>query len=134
MLKCPEKKELKGLLIPYRMIQNRDNVPIFVGEFGVASRCPECNAELKWVERVLSIFREFGWSWSYWTYKSVAGALVPDGLYRIFDYDMFRRDSATPGIEHIYNVIKNNEKGFYNTLDTERFSLHKELHRIISGF
>jgi len=133
MLKCPGNKELKELLTPFRLIQNKDNVPIFVGEFGVASRCPECNAELKWVKHVLSIFKGFGWSWSYWTYKSVAGALVPDGIYRIFDHDMFRRDSATPGMENILDVLKNNEDLFYRTLDTERFFLHKELRKIISG-
>jgi len=132
-LKCPGKKELKGLLKPYREMQKKDNVPIFVGEFGVTSRCPVCNSELKWVEHVLSIFREFGWSWSYWTYKSVAGALVPDGLYSIFDHEMFRRDSATPGMENIYNILGYNEKKLYKTLETGNFSLHKELHKIISG-
>ncbi|MCX5726900.1 MAG: hypothetical protein NT030_07005, partial [Candidatus Saganbacteria bacterium] len=133
-LRCPGKKELKGLLKPYYDIQKKDNVPIIVGEFGVSSRCPVCNSELKWVEQVLGIFKEFGWSWSYWTYKSVAGALVPDGLYRIFDREMFRRDSATPGMENIYNILGYNEKKLYNTLDTGNFSLHKELHKIISRY
>jgi aryl-phospho-beta-D-glucosidase BglC (GH1 family) len=134
LLKCPGKKEIKNFLEPFRGIQNKHNVPIFVGEFGVASRCPECNAELKWVERTLSVFREFGWSWSYWTYKSVAGMLVPDGLYRIFNHEMFRRDSATPGMENIYNILKRDEKKFYKTLDTGNFHLHKELHKIISRY
>jgi len=132
--KCPPRAYMKNELMKFKDIQDKDNVPIFVGEFGVASRCPECNAELRWVEHTLSIFREFGWSWSYWTYKSVAGALVPDGLYRAFDYEMFRRDSAAPGMENIYNVLKYNEKKFYKTLDTRNFSLHKELHKIISRY
>jgi len=132
--KCPSRAYLKKELMKFKKIQEKDNVPIFVGEFGVASRCPECHAELKWVERTMSIFKEFGWSWSYWTYKSVAGALVPDGLYRIFDHEMFRRDSATPGMENIYNILKYNEKKFYKTLDTVNFSLHKKLHQVISRF
>ena len=132
--KCPSRAYLKKELMVFKKIQDRDNVPIFVGEFGVASRCPECHAELKWVERTLSIFKELGWSWSYWTYKSTAGALVPDGLYRIYDYEMFRRDSATPGMENIYNILKYNEKKFYETLDTGKFSLHKKLHQVISRF
>jgi aryl-phospho-beta-D-glucosidase BglC (GH1 family) len=134
LLKCPPKAYMKKELMKFKNIQDRDNVPIFVGEFGVASRCPECHAELKWVEHTLSIFREFGWSWSYWTYKSVAGALVPDGLYRIFDHEMFRRDSAVPGMENIYNIIKYDENRFYKTLDTKNFSLHKKLHELISRF
>jgi endoglucanase len=132
LLKCPGKKEIKRLLNNYRDIQARDDVPIFVGEFGVSSRCPECNAELKWVERVLSVFGEFGWSWSYWTYKSVAGMLVPDGLFRIFNHEIFRRESTTPGMENIYAILKYDERKFYKTLDTGNFSLHKELHKIIS--
>ncbi len=132
LMRYPGKTFLKKELSRYRKVQLRDNVPIFVGEFGVSSRCLECNAELKWVEHALSIFREFGWSWSYWTYKSTAGALVPDGLYRIYDYEMFRRDSAAPGMENIYNVLKHDEKRFFRTLDTRNFSLHKELHKILS--
>jgi endoglucanase len=132
LLKCPGKKEIKRLLKNYRDIQARDDVPIFVGEFGVSSRCPECNAELKWVERVLSVFREFGWSWSYWTYKSVAGMLVPDGLFRIFNHEIFRRESTTPGMENIYAILKYDEREFYKTLDTGNFSLHKELHKLLS--
>ena len=132
--RCPGKNELKKLLQPYLDIQNEHNVPIFVGEFGVASRCPECNAELKWVEHTLSLFKEFGWSWSYWTYKSVAGMLVPDGLYRIFDHEMFHRESATPGMENICNILKHNGARFHKTLGTNNFSLHKELHKILSRY
>lgn len=134
MIRYPGKSYLKKELYRYRKVQLRDNVPIFVGEFGVASRCSECNAELKWVEHTLSLFREFGWSWSYWTYKSVAGATVPDGLYRIYDYEMFRRDSAAPGMENIYSVLKKDEKRFYKMLDTRNFSLHKELHKILTRY
>jgi aryl-phospho-beta-D-glucosidase BglC (GH1 family) len=132
LLCCPGKKELKGHLKPFREIQNRDNVPVLVGEFGVASRCPVCNSELKWVEHALAIFREFGWSWSYWTYKSVAGALVPDGVYRIFDHEMFRRDSDAPGMENVIKVLKTGEKRFYKTLDTSNFKLHRKLQKILS--
>ncbi|MFH1710102.1 MAG: glycoside hydrolase family 5 protein [bacterium] len=132
LLKCPSRAYLKMELMKFKKFQDAENVPILVGEFGVSSRCPECNSELKWAKYVLSIFREFGWSWSYWTYKSTAGALVPDGLYRIFDHEMFRRDSAAPGMENIYKILKHNEKKLYKTLDTKNFSLHKELHKILS--
>jgi len=134
LLKCPGKNELRNYLKPYRMVQVRDNVPIFVGEFGVSSRCPVCHDELKWVQRTLEIFKEFGWSWSYWTYKSVAGMLVPDGLYQTFDYELFRKDSATPGMENIYKILGYAEKRLYAALDTKNFKLHDKLHRIITRF
>lgn len=131
MLDRPDKKYLRGELTKYRKIQLRDNVPMLVGEFGVASRCSACNDELKWVRDVLAIFKEFGWSWSYWTYKSVAGALVPDGLYRIFDHEAFRRESSSPGMENIYRLLKSREKELYRKLGTNSFTLHKELYNIL---
>ncbi len=131
LMRYPGKAYMKKELSRYRKVQLRDNVPMFVGEFGVASRCSECNSELKWVGHVLSIFREFGWSWSYWTYKSTAGALVPDGLYRIYDYEMFRRDSAEPGMENIIKLLKDNSGRFYSLLETKNFTLHEKLHKIL---
>lgn len=134
LMDCPPKSYLLNELLVFKKIQARDNVPIFVGEFGVSSRCHVCNSELKWVKHALSIFRKFGWSWSYWTYKSVAAMLVPDGLYQTFDHEMFRRDSATPGMENIYKVLGYAEKKLYKALETANFQLHKELHSIISRF
>lgn len=131
LIRYPGKTFLKKELSRYRKVQLRDNVPMFVGEFGVASRCPECHDELRWVKDTLSIFKEFGWSWSYWTYKSVAGATVPDGLYRIYDYEMFRRDSAEPGMENIIKLLKDNAGKFYGMLDTKNFTLHEKLHKIL---
>lgn len=133
LLKCPAKKEIDGYLKPYRDIQLRDNVPMFAGEFGVSSRCHACHDELKWVKRTLEIFNKYGWSWSYWTYKSVAGMLAPDGLYQTFDHEMFRRESTTPGMENIYKILRYAEKRFYSALDTNNFKLHEKLHKIISS-
>jgi len=132
LLKCPGKKEIAGYLKPYHDIQLRDNVPMFVGEFGVTSRCPVCNDELKWVQRTLEVFQVYGWSWSYWTYKSTAGALAPDGLYQTFDHEMFHRETATPGMEHILKIFGCAEKKLYKALEIRHFRLHQKLHRILS--
>lgn len=131
LLKCPGKKEIEGYLKPYRDIQLRDNVPMFMGEFGIASRCPVCNDELKWVKRMLEAMKAYGWSWSYWTYKSTAGSLAPDGLYQIFDHEMFHRETATPGMENICKIFGYAEKRLYQTLDTKNFKLHKKLLSIL---
>jgi endoglucanase len=130
LMEYPGKKYLKKELEAFRKIQLKDKVPVFVGEFGVASRCPHCHFELNWVKDALSIFKGFGWSWSYWTYKSVAGALVPDGLYRTFDHEMFRRESNEPGMENILKILKNNEKGLYKALRTGQFKLHEKLAKL----
>jgi len=60
--------------------------------------------------------------------------LVPDGLFRIFNHEMFRRESATPGMENIYKILKYDERKFFKTLDTKHFTLHKELLKIISRY
>jgi aryl-phospho-beta-D-glucosidase BglC (GH1 family)/beta-mannanase len=133
-LSCPKKEVLMKEAKKFKAIQDRDNVPMFVGEFGVASRCPVCHDELKWVKLTLDIFKKFGWSWSYWTYKSVAGALVPDGIYRTFDHEIFRRDSNTPGMENIIKVFGYAKKGLWSSLDTKNFRLHTRLYSILKKF
>jgi endoglucanase len=132
MMEHPGISYIKKELSNYRKKQKKDHVPIFVGEFGVASRCPVCNSELKWVKDCLNLFKQYGWSWSYWTYKSVAGALVPDGLYRIFDHEMFRRESNEPGMENIVKLLKDPAKRLFYAIETRNFSLHKELFKVLS--
>ncbi|MBN1522550.1 MAG: cellulase family glycosylhydrolase [Candidatus Aureabacteria bacterium] len=61
----------------------KNKAAIFVGEFGISSRCPRCHAELRLIDDVLDIFDDFGWHWTYWTYKSVAGMNYPDGLFQL---------------------------------------------------
>jgi len=107
-------------------------VPVYVGEFGVAVRCPDCNRELGWVRDVLKIFKQFGFHWTYWTYKSVAMSRYPDGIYRNLDeYDIFGRGSENPGMGTVVQRMKEAPEKVYRELETSRFVLNRKLMRVL---
>ena len=77
------KKTLKKHYKKYADFARKNKAAILVGEFGLSSRCPTCHAEFQIMEDVLSVFRDYEWHWTYWTYKSVAGMNFPDGLFQL---------------------------------------------------
>jgi aryl-phospho-beta-D-glucosidase BglC (GH1 family) len=71
---------MKTLLSNYHKISRKRSVPIFVGEFGVNAR-GGFYGEHQWLKDILSCFREFGFHWTYWTYKAVKNSVFPDGIF-----------------------------------------------------
>ncbi len=53
--------------------------PVHVGEFGVNYR-QGLYGEDMYVKDILKVFKEFGFHWNYWTYKSVKHFMHPDGI------------------------------------------------------
>ena len=75
-------KERLGMLArPYNRFIQKTGVPLYVGEFGVNARGGYFG-ELKWVKDILDFFEKSSWHWTYWTYKTVANHIHPDGIYR----------------------------------------------------
>lgn len=74
------KATTKKLMTRYCDIARKRQRPIFVGEFGVNYR-QGVYGEDKWLEDTLKCFGEFGFSWTYWTYKAVKNSIFPDGLF-----------------------------------------------------
>jgi len=109
---------------------------ILVGEFGISSRCPCCHAELKLIEDVMDIFKSFGWHWTYWTYKSVAGMNFPDGLFQLNkNPSWLKRLHHTQSWENFYDMARcGKTKDFQElerTLRTSYFDLNKPLMKIL---
>lgn len=125
------KYKLAKMLRPYKSFK----VPIYVGEFGITSRCPHCKKEYDWVRDVLRIFKDFGFHWTYWTYKSVGGMNYPDGLYQLFDHTgIVGPETEHPGMENILLKLKVDAQKVYNVLDTKKFILNKKLMRVIENY
>jgi len=76
---CCDKNELKKILLPYAKIAQKNKRPIFVGEFGINARAG-VYGENRWVADMLSLFREFDFHWTYWTYKAIKNSVFPDGI------------------------------------------------------
>jgi aryl-phospho-beta-D-glucosidase BglC (GH1 family) len=76
--------QIEKAATPYRMLAEKVGMPMYVGEFGVNWR-GGYYGELEWASDIIRMFEKFGWSWTYWTYKSVANSIHPDGIYRYVD-------------------------------------------------
>jgi hypothetical protein len=76
-----DKNWLRKHLEPYARFSAKNKVEIFVGEFGINWRGGFWGEE-RYLKNILEIFEEFGFSYTYWTYKAVAASTFPDGLYQ----------------------------------------------------
>ena len=80
----PQKKwtraTMRALLRKYSQHARQCGRPVFVGEFGVNSREGRCG-EGRWLTDMLRCFDEFGFHWTYWTYKAVKNSIFPDGIF-----------------------------------------------------
>ncbi len=110
----------------------RFNVPVYVGEFGVGSRCAECHKEFEWVRDTIKVFNSFKFHWTYWTYKSVGGMRLPDGLFQLFDHSgIIDHGSEHSGMENIAIKLKEDKQKVYELLNTKNFVLNETLMRIL---
>ena len=122
-------------LARYKTIKERYKLPIFVGEFGIASRCTVCNAELRWVKDILSVFKQFGFHWTYWTYKAVSSNIFPDGLYQFLENEPWvLREGVEMGWENFCQRSKSKRNKITRSLRTENFTLNKGLYQTIKKF
>lgn len=125
------KKRLEG----YYNYSRKWNVPVFAGEFGVNSRCPGCYGELEWVKDTLKCFKEFGFHWTYWTYKAVASGAFPDGIYQYpGNPSWINRQGPVYGFENFYTLWKNNKKEIAESWKTADFTKHDQLLNLLASF
>ncbi len=71
---------LKKMLLAYKRIAQKRGLPVFVGEFGVNYR-QGLFGEDAYLRDILLCFKEFGFHWTYWTYKAVKNNVFPDGIF-----------------------------------------------------
>ena len=110
-------------------------VPIFLGEFGVNSRCGACFGENEWVRDVLRCCREFGFHWTYWTYKAVRGDIFPDGLYQYKENPPWiNRQGPVYGWENFYTLWQDNKEKIVESWRTKNFIENKELVNLLASF
>lgn len=97
-------------LKPYADFSKRQKVRIYVGEFGINWRGGYWG-ELEWLESMLKVFEEFGFDYTYWTYKAVSQSSFPDGLYQYIPNNNFiRKEGPTFGWEN-YLFLWKKDKG-----------------------
>ena len=130
-----DRARLEGELRRYYAYARKRNRPVYVGEFGVAIKCPSCNQELTWLKDIISIFEKFNFHWTYWTYKAVGFPFLPNGIYQIFDNTIWiRRFNYLFGWEKFPSYLrekKENKNVLLDTLKTQHFIRNEKIVAIL---
>ncbi|MEI8350480.1 MAG: cellulase family glycosylhydrolase [Candidatus Omnitrophota bacterium] len=91
---------IRKYLEPYAAFSRKNNVMIFVGEFGINWR-GGLWGELEYLKSMLKTFEEFGFGYTYWTYKAIAHHAFPDGIYQaIANNPYIKREGPLYGWEN----------------------------------
>lgn len=127
------KNMIETLSKPYRQFMESNNVPIYVGEFGVNWRDGHYG-ELQWVKDMLYIFSKNNLHWTYWTYKTVANSTFPDGVYRyIKNSPWVHRKGPVSGWETYIGLWPKERKNIIESWKTENFEKNERLAAVLKS-
>jgi len=113
----------------YSDFVKKAGIPLYVGEFGINWRGGSCG-ETAWTKDMLSIFKKYDFHWTYWTYKSVANTIFPDGIYRYTANPTWvNRKGPVYGWETFSSLWKTEKGKILSSWRTENFKLN---HKILS--
>ncbi|MCX5750433.1 MAG: glycoside hydrolase family 5 protein [Candidatus Saganbacteria bacterium] len=98
------------------------SVPIYIGEFGIAS-VTEAKGGLVWLKDFLGVIDELGCHFTYWTYKSVAPMNFPDGIFQLCSHAF--------GMEKVAAWLMKDKKKFYAAMDTSGFVLNEAVMNLL---
>lgn len=121
------KDKIRKYLEPYFLFSQENKTPVFVGEFGINWRGGFWG-ELAWLQNILEVYEEFGFSYTYWTYKAVAGSLFPDGLYQYVPNNKYiTREGPLYGWENYIANFKKEKNKIADFWQTKNFTPNKAL-------
>ena len=109
-------------------------VPLYIGEYGVNWRGGGFG-EAKWVKDMVGIFNKHKAHSTYWTYKTVANSIFPDGIYRYTKNPPWvNRKGPVVGWDN-FAALWPKEKGrMVFSWRTENFVLNKKLLTILKKY
>lgn len=128
------KNRLDMLTMPFRKLIERNQVPLYIGEFGVNWR-DGYYGELKWVRDMLDIFKKYNLSWTYWTYKTVAHSVYPDGVYRYLKNPPWvKREGPVRGWETFSSLWPKEKGRMIFSWRTENFTRNDKLLSVLKRY
>ncbi|MCB4792044.1 MAG: glycoside hydrolase family 5 protein [Elusimicrobia bacterium] len=117
-----DSKTIKKYLKPYYDYSKKNKVEIYVGEFGINWRSGYYG-ELDWLNSILKAFDEYGFGYTYWTYKAMANSVFPDGLFQhISDNKYVNRMGPVFGWENYPKFWKTEKKQLADFWRTKNFT------------
>ncbi len=129
------KAKLKDSLKKYKEFSQRNNdVEIFVGEFGINYR-GGFYGELDFLRDILDIYKEWGFSWTYWTYKAVANSVFPDGIMQYLENPLWvRREGPVYGWENYILFWKEHKQDILDFFKTDNFVQNNDIVNILKEY
>lgn len=129
-----DKDRIKRYLEPYHIFSQKNKVRMYVGEFGINWRGGFWG-ELDYLRAVLMALESFGFDYTYWTYKAIAGHIFPDGIYQYLgNCDYVKREGPVFGWEnYIYRWKKEKEK-IVDFWQTKNFTPNEKIISVLKEF
>lgn len=125
------KKVTRRHLSQYKKISQKRDLPIFVGEFGVNAR-QGLFGEDRWLADVLKCFNDYGFHWTYWTYKAIKGGVMPDGIYSyVQNPPWVNRCGPLTGWDTYKQHWPSHQKAMIRSWHTEQFQVNKEILKVL---
>jgi len=129
------KTTLDILAKQYKSFVDKAGVPLYIGEFGVNWRGGKFG-EVEWTKDAVSIFKKYGFHWTYWTYKTVANCVFPDGIYRYVKNPAWvNRKGPVSGWETFSSLWQKEKGSMAFSWRTENFKLNNKILAVLKkGF
>jgi hypothetical protein len=87
------------------------------------------------VRDVLDIFNRWGVHYTYWTYKAVAGGMLPDGIYQYLDNPPWvNRWSHLAGVETFAQEWPGRKKEMTVSWQTRNFVINQKLAKMLTKY
>ncbi len=127
-------KRLKMSLNRFAEISQERNRPLWCGEFGVNCREGLYGEDI-WLKDILSVFEEFGFHWTYWTYKAVKNHVFPDGvLSYIPNPPWVNRQGPLTGWQTYPGLWRSRRAEIIRSWQTENFTENVEVLNTLKKF
>ena len=118
----------------YAEFSAKNKVRIFVGEFGINWRGGFWG-ELEWLESILKAFREFGFDYTYWTYKAISQHAFPDGIYQyIQNNDYIKRQGELFGWENYLKAWKGEKGKIVEFWRTKNYTPNRQIISVLKKY
>lgn len=115
-------------------VSKKRNVPIFVGEFGVNTR-EGIYGEQRWLEDTLSVYKKYGFHWTYWTYKCIKNYLFPDGVYSYKENPPWvHREGPLMGWDTYHLHWPTRRKDMIRSWDTREFAVNPTILNVLKKY